>query len=68
MSLVNRPNNVLAHQRYFQAPSNTPLFLRGPRDKLFVFTTFAVLSVGVAGALYGAVNMARVSKLYTALV
>ncbi|ORE15039.1 hypothetical protein CU097_004482 [Rhizopus azygosporus] len=68
MSLVNRPNNVLAHQRYFQAPSNTPLFLRGPRDKFFVFTTFAILSVGVAGSLYGAVNMARVSKLYTSLV
>ncbi|KAI9249307.1 hypothetical protein BY458DRAFT_525622 [Sporodiniella umbellata] len=62
MSLVNRPNTVLANQRYFQAPSNTLLFLRGPRDKLFVYSTFAVLSVGLAGALYGAVNMARGKK------
>ncbi|EIE90653.1 hypothetical protein RO3G_15364 [Rhizopus delemar RA 99-880] len=62
MSLVNRPNNVLANQRYFQAPSNTLLFLRGPRDKVFVYSTAAVLGVGLVGALYGAVNMARGKK------
>ncbi|KAI9475892.1 MAG: hypothetical protein EXX96DRAFT_281244 [Benjaminiella poitrasii] len=62
MSLVNRPNNVLAHQRYFQAPSNTLLFLRGPRDKFFVYTTFLVLGTGVVGSLWGAVNMARGKK------
>ncbi|KAG2233757.1 hypothetical protein BDF21DRAFT_357637 [Thamnidium elegans] len=59
MSLVNRPNNILAQQRYFQAPSNTLLFLRGPRDKLFVYTTFLILGTGVVGSLVGAVNMAR---------
>ncbi|RCI05729.1 hypothetical protein CU098_013517 [Rhizopus stolonifer] len=62
MSLVNRPNNVIANQRYFQAPSNTLLFLRGPRDKLFVYSTFAILGVGIVGSLYGAVNMARGKK------
>ncbi|OBZ86875.1 hypothetical protein A0J61_05071 [Choanephora cucurbitarum] len=60
MSLVNRPNNVQAYQKFYQAPSNTLLFLRGPRDKLFVYSTFAVLGAGLLGSLYGAVNMARV--------
>ncbi|CAO3634206.1 unnamed protein product [Cunninghamella blakesleeana] len=59
MSLVNRPNNVLANQRYFQAPSKTPLFLRGPRDKLFVYTTFLVIGTGLAGSLYGLTRMVR---------
>ncbi|KAI9272342.1 hypothetical protein EDC94DRAFT_690738 [Helicostylum pulchrum] len=59
MSLVNRPNTVLAKQRYFQAPSNTLLFLRGPRDKLFVYTTFLVLGTGVVGSLWGAMDMIR---------
>ncbi|KAI9360172.1 hypothetical protein BD770DRAFT_362275 [Pilaira anomala] len=62
MSLVDRPNTILAKQRYFQAPSNTLLFLRGPRDKLFVYTTFLVLGTGVAGSLWGAINMARGNK------
>ncbi|KAG2182322.1 hypothetical protein INT43_007252, partial [Umbelopsis isabellina] len=60
MSLVNRPNNVIANQRYFQAPSNTLLFLRGPRDKFFAYTTFLVLGTGVLGSLWGAVKMAKV--------
>ncbi|CAO3628642.1 hypothetical protein BJ944DRAFT_239718 [Cunninghamella echinulata] len=59
MSLVNRPNNVLAQQRYFQAPSKTPLFLRGPRDKLFVYTTFFVIGTGLVGSLYGLTRMVR---------
>ncbi|KAI8331577.1 hypothetical protein BC941DRAFT_517539 [Chlamydoabsidia padenii] len=59
MSLVNRPNNILAQQRYFQAPSKSPLFLRGPRDKLFVYGTFLVLGTGLVGSLYGATRMVR---------
>ncbi|CAO3677306.1 unnamed protein product [Umbelopsis ramanniana] len=62
MSLVNRPNHVIASQRFFQAPSNTLLYLRGPRDKLFVYTTFLVLGTGVVGSLYGAIKMARGQK------
>ncbi|KAI8344292.1 hypothetical protein BC941DRAFT_408266 [Chlamydoabsidia padenii] len=59
MSLIDRPNHVISHQRYFQAPSKTPLFLRGPRDKLFVYGTFLILSTGLAGSLYGATRLAR---------
>ncbi|ORX62957.1 hypothetical protein DM01DRAFT_1314663 [Hesseltinella vesiculosa] len=59
MSLVNRPNRVLAQQRFFQAPSQTPLFLRGPRDKFFVGLTGLVLGVGLVGSLYGATRMVR---------
>ncbi|KAI8074325.1 uncharacterized protein B0P05DRAFT_548116 [Gilbertella persicaria] len=62
MSLVNRPNNVQAYQKFFQAPSNTLLWLRGPRDKLFVYSTFLVLGTGLVGSLVGAVNMARGKK------
>ncbi|KAF1800858.1 hypothetical protein V8B55DRAFT_1532156 [Mucor lusitanicus] len=59
MSLVNRPNRVLEQQRYFQQPSNKLLFMRGPRDKLFVYGTFLVLGTGLVGGLWGAVKMAR---------
>ncbi|KAI8991540.1 hypothetical protein BDF20DRAFT_909311 [Mycotypha africana] len=64
MSLVTKPNKVQAHQRFFQSPANanTLLFLRGPRDKLFVYTTFLVLGTGLVGSLYGAVKMARGQK------
>ncbi|KAM3586209.1 hypothetical protein VKS41_002736 [Umbelopsis sp. WA50703] len=62
MSLVNRPNNVIAQQRHFQAPSNTLLFLRGPRDKLFAYSTFLVLGTGVLGSLWGAIKMAKGEK------
>ncbi|KAL1926779.1 hypothetical protein VTP01DRAFT_5425 [Rhizomucor pusillus] len=62
MSLVNRPNRVIEHQKFFQAPSNQLLFLRGPRDKLFVYSTFLVLGTGLVGSLWGAVKMARGDK------
>ncbi|GAB5591584.1 hypothetical protein Unana1_06484 [Umbelopsis nana] len=62
MSLVNRPNHVIANQRFFQAPSNTLLFLRGPRDKLFAYSTFLVLGTGLAGSLWGAIKMAKGEK------
>jgi hypothetical protein len=52
--LLNRPNNVIANQRYFQAPSQTPLWIKGRRDKFIVTIVFAGLSVGLLGSLYGA--------------
>ncbi|KAG2209430.1 uncharacterized protein EV154DRAFT_569127 [Mucor mucedo] len=55
--LINRPNNVLANQRYFQAPSQAPLWIKGKRDKLIVTIVFAGLGVGVIGSLTGAVKM-----------
>ncbi|KAI8987047.1 hypothetical protein BDB01DRAFT_784387 [Pilobolus umbonatus] len=55
--LVNRPNNVLANQRWFQAPSQTPLWIKGKRDKLIVSVVFAGLSVGVLGVVVGAGKM-----------
>ncbi|KAI8986939.1 hypothetical protein BDB01DRAFT_849106 [Pilobolus umbonatus] len=57
--LLDRPNHVIEHQRYYQQRANVPLFLRGPRDKLFVFGTLAVLGTGLCGALYGVTRMAR---------
>jgi hypothetical protein len=51
--LLNRPNNVIANQRHFQAPSQTPLWIKGKRDKFIVTIVFAGLSVGVVGALAG---------------
>ncbi|KAL0093568.1 hypothetical protein F4703DRAFT_1830171 [Phycomyces blakesleeanus] len=50
---INRPNHVLANQRHFQAPSHTPLWLKGPRDKFIVSIVFAGLGIGLSGALYG---------------
>ncbi|KAI9480379.1 MAG: hypothetical protein EXX96DRAFT_562381 [Benjaminiella poitrasii] len=55
--LVNRPNNVIANQRYFQAPTQTPLWIKGKRDKFIVSIVFAGLSVGVVGSLIGAGKM-----------
>ncbi|CAO3653553.1 unnamed protein product [Mucor hiemalis] len=57
--LINRPNNVRANQIYFQAPSQTPLWIKGKRDKFIVSLVFAGLSVGVAGVLVGTVDMVR---------
>lgn len=54
--LLNRPNKVLSNQRYFQAPSQTPLWIKGKRDKLIVTIVFAGLGVGVLGSLTGAVK------------
>lgn len=54
--LINRPNNVRANQIYFQAPSQTPLWIKGKRDKFIVSLVFAGLSVGVAGVLAGTVE------------
>ncbi|RCH97264.1 hypothetical protein CU098_010375 [Rhizopus stolonifer] len=51
--LVNRPNNVLANQRYFQAPSQLPLWIRGKRDKLIVSVVFAGFGVGLLGVTVG---------------
>ncbi|KAI8983595.1 hypothetical protein BDB01DRAFT_760626 [Pilobolus umbonatus] len=62
MSLVTRPNRILAQQKYFQANANTLLFLRGPRDKLFVYGTFLVLGTGLAGTLVGLSNLVRGNK------
>ncbi|GAA5809875.1 hypothetical protein MFLAVUS_003290 [Mucor flavus] len=55
--LINRPNNVIANQRYFQAPSQTPLWIKGKRDKLIVSIVFAGLGVGVLGSLTGCIQM-----------
>ncbi|KAI7850638.1 hypothetical protein BDC45DRAFT_487769 [Circinella umbellata] len=62
MSLVNRPNNIIQQQRFWQAPSNQLLFLRGPRDKFFVYTTFLVIGTGLAGTAWGVIKMARGQK------
>ncbi|CDS05571.1 hypothetical protein K492DRAFT_190751 [Lichtheimia hyalospora FSU 10163] len=62
MSLVNRPNRIIQQQRFWQAPSNELLYIRGPRDKLFVYTTFLVLGTGLLGSLWGTVKMARGQK------
>ena len=44
-----------------QKPSHKLLFLRGPRDKLFVYGTFLILGTGLVGSLWGTVKLARVS-------
>ncbi|KAI9252947.1 hypothetical protein BDA99DRAFT_563250 [Phascolomyces articulosus] len=60
--MINRPNRVLAHQRYFQAPSQTPLWLKGPRDKIYAFVAFGTIGFAVTGALYGTYKMAKGEK------
>ncbi|ORY94392.1 hypothetical protein BCR43DRAFT_525619 [Syncephalastrum racemosum] len=62
MSLVYRPNRVIEQQKFFQAPSNQLLFLKGPRDKLFVYSTFLVLGTGLLGVTWGTIKMARGEK------
>lgn len=54
--LVNRTNNVLSNQRYFQAPSQAPLWIKGKRDRLIVTVVFAGLGVGLVGSLTGVVK------------
>ncbi|KAI8141341.1 hypothetical protein BJV82DRAFT_518352 [Fennellomyces sp. T-0311] len=51
--MLNRPNRVIQNQIRFQAPSQTPLWLKGPRDKVYAVVAFSVIGVGLTGALYG---------------
>ncbi|OBZ88603.1 hypothetical protein A0J61_03355 [Choanephora cucurbitarum] len=60
--LVNRPNNVLANQRYFQAPSQLPLWIRGKRDKLIVSVVFTGLGIGLLGVTVGTGKMVLGNK------
>lgn len=50
---INRPNHVIQNQRYFQAPSKTPLWLKGPRDKVYAVVAFTAIGVGVLGVANG---------------
>ncbi|KAI7868561.1 hypothetical protein BDF14DRAFT_1880817 [Spinellus fusiger] len=60
--MLNRPNTVLEKQRHFQAPSQTPLWLKGPRDKFIVSIVFAAIGVGLAGVFVGTVKMSKGTK------
>ena len=51
--MINRPNRVIQQQKYFQAPSQTPLWLKGPRDKVYAFVAFGTIGFALTGALYG---------------
>ncbi|SAM06135.1 hypothetical protein [Absidia glauca] len=56
-SVVEQPNHVIQHQRYFQAPSKTPLWLKGPRDKVYAVVAFTAIGVGVLGVANGVYRM-----------
>ncbi|KAI8381561.1 uncharacterized protein BYT42DRAFT_566959 [Radiomyces spectabilis] len=60
--MINRPNNVIYHQRVFQGQPHTPLWLKGPRDRFFATIVFAGIGVGLTGAFYGAFKMIRGEK------
>ncbi|KAG2227237.1 hypothetical protein INT45_008481 [Circinella minor] len=60
--MINRPNRVIQQQRYFQAPSQTPLWLKGPRDKVYAFVAFGTIGFALTGALYGTFKMAKGEK------
>lgn len=54
--MINRPNRVIQNQRHYQAPSQVPLWLKGPRDRFVSTVVFGVIGVGVVGALWGTVK------------
>ncbi|KAI8975216.1 hypothetical protein BDF20DRAFT_914179 [Mycotypha africana] len=57
--VLYKRNNVLANQRYFQAPSQTPLWIKGKRDKFIVTLVFGILTVGVVGSTVGLGKLVR---------
>ncbi|KAI1299796.1 hypothetical protein EDD11_006429 [Mortierella claussenii] len=59
MSLIDRPNQVPHLQRFYQANTHVPIYLRKSGDK-FIMTAFTgLMAVGLIGSLYGATKMAR---------
>lgn len=47
-----------------QAPTHTPIYLRKGGDKFILITFASMLAVGIAGSVYGATKMARVSASF----
>ncbi|CAG8467759.1 18247_t:CDS:2 [Acaulospora morrowiae] len=61
--MINRPNRVIEKQKFFQAHTNEPLWLRGgSARKPFLFVYFAAIGFGTLGSLYGATKLARGTK------
>ncbi|KAI9225917.1 MAG: hypothetical protein DHS80DRAFT_33231 [Piptocephalis tieghemiana] len=59
---MSGPQQIIEKQKFFQKPSHTPLFLRGPRDKL-VFALFSgSVLVGLGLSSTGLVQMIRGKK------
>ncbi|ORX63055.1 hypothetical protein DM01DRAFT_1010950 [Hesseltinella vesiculosa] len=56
--LLNKRNRVIEHQKHFQGYHQTPLFLKGPRDKLYVVVASAMIAVGLVGVTNGVFRMA----------
>ncbi|KAI8097260.1 uncharacterized protein BX664DRAFT_356519 [Halteromyces radiatus] len=55
--MLNKQNYVIQNQRYFQAPNKTPLWLKGPRDKVYAIVAFTAIGVGVLGVTNGVYRM-----------
>ncbi|KAI9139463.1 hypothetical protein BKA69DRAFT_635591 [Paraphysoderma sedebokerense] len=52
-SIVNKPNHIVERQKFWQTPSERPLFMRTPKDR-FGLALYTVASLTVLGTtLYG---------------
>ncbi|KAL1919438.1 uncharacterized protein VTP21DRAFT_2131 [Calcarisporiella thermophila] len=60
-SLINKRNKVVDLQRHYQAPSKTPTYLRGPRDRFWIGVYSLILIPGFVGGVYGIYRLSVVS-------
>ncbi|KIJ56490.1 hypothetical protein M422DRAFT_773288 [Sphaerobolus stellatus SS14] len=56
--IVNKPNHVPERQRMYQH-STTPLYIRGPRAKLYYGLFLVGFSVGIVGTGAGIVSLIK---------
>ncbi|RKP14786.1 hypothetical protein BJ684DRAFT_18830 [Piptocephalis cylindrospora] len=59
---MSGPQQIIEKQRFFQAPTHTPLFLRGPRDKVLFALFSGSILVGLGLSSTGLVQMIRGKK------
>ncbi|KAL1921583.1 uncharacterized protein VTP21DRAFT_11299 [Calcarisporiella thermophila] len=60
-SIINKPNKIAQLQAHYQSPSKTPLYLRGPRDRMWMTIYVGVMGLGMLGTVFGISRLASVS-------
>ncbi|KAH7105527.1 hypothetical protein BKA62DRAFT_392814 [Auriculariales sp. MPI-PUGE-AT-0066] len=53
MVLIDRPNTIVQKQIRYQSMTNTPIYLRQPRSRLYIGAYLTLFSVGMVGTFTG---------------
>ncbi|CAO1623244.1 unnamed protein product [Jaminaea pallidilutea] len=60
-ALTNRPNTIPQRQRMYQSDTR-PVYMRGPRSRMYMAIYMGFFTVGVVASFGGLVNAARGKK------